>query len=78
MDPDMRSYLGKPGRPMTGFTPVDNATKGLLHSISRYAGVALQNATFIKAVFDYMTVPGKAWTATELHEAAPLELATLL
>jgi hypothetical protein len=108
MDPDMRSYLGKPGRPMTGFTPVDNvstalpgkptqaahpgpgqpttrpprpdpraaprcaspgpapardiiphkqpltpclrvqATKGLLHSISRYAGVALQNATFIK------------------------------
>jgi len=53
------------------------ATKGFLSNISRYAGVALQNETFVRQVFDYLVVPGKAWTAAELAAAAPIQLKTL-
>lgn len=53
------------------------ATKEFLSSISRYAGVALQNETYTHNVFNYIIVPGKAWTAAELAAAAPIKLKTL-
>jgi hypothetical protein len=53
------------------------ATRGFMSSISKYAGVALQNETFTRGVFNYMIVPGKAWTLAELAAAAPTELKTL-
>jgi hypothetical protein len=53
------------------------ATIPFLASISKYAGVALQNETFTRGVFSHMIVPGKTWTAAELAKAAPINLKTL-
>ncbi|KIY99436.1 hypothetical protein MNEG_8527 [Monoraphidium neglectum] len=36
-----------------------------------------KNDTFIQSIFRFMIVPGKAWTAAELYEAAPISLKTL-
>ncbi|KAI8469225.1 MAG: hypothetical protein J3K34DRAFT_513790 [Monoraphidium minutum] len=77
MEPELKAYLATPGRTMTGFTPIDEATRALLRNISRYAGVAMQNETFVRAIFDYMHVPGRAWSARELYAAAPTTLETL-
>lgn len=78
MDPAMKDYLSTPGLKMTGFTPIDDATKAFLHKIGKYAGVALQDESFMKDVFDYMNVPGRAWTVAELRAAAPITLKTNL
>lgn len=53
------------------------ATKAFLSSISRYAGVALADENFTRAVFDYMIVPGRVWSTAELAAAAPLQLKSL-
>lgn len=58
-------------------SPVQQATKAFLRSVGKYAGVALQNETFTKALFDFTLVPGKAWSTAELREAAPIKLKTL-
>jgi len=52
------------------------ATRALLKQVGRYAGVALQNSSFMSATIDYMLVPGKAWSVQELKRAAPLQLKT--
>jgi hypothetical protein len=57
--------------------PTLQATRAFMSSISRYAGVALQNETFTRSVFNYIVVPGKAWTIAELVAAAPIQLKTL-
>ncbi|GBF87702.1 hypothetical protein Rsub_00413 [Raphidocelis subcapitata] len=76
-DDYMTSYLKKPDLVITAFPSTNAATKSFLSSVSKYAGVALQNETFTRGVFGHMIVPGKAWTAAELAKAAPLNLKTL-
>ncbi|GBF97020.1 hypothetical protein Rsub_09493 [Raphidocelis subcapitata] len=76
-DDFMRGYLSQEGRVFTGFVPNDAATKALLREVGRYAGVALQNETFTRAVFRGMIVPGRAMSLDDLRAAAPLDLATL-
>ena len=53
------------------------ATTGFLSRINKYAGVALQDQAFTRSVFDYMIVPGRAWSTAELAAAAPVQLKTL-
>ena len=53
------------------------ATKRFLSRISKYAGVALQDEAFTHGIFNYMVVPGRAWSTAELAAAAPVQLKTL-
>ncbi|GBF88886.1 hypothetical protein Rsub_01385 [Raphidocelis subcapitata] len=75
--PRMRGYLSRPGAALTAFPASDTATKALLKRVGKHAGALLQDEALTGAAFDFMVVPGRAWSVEELAAAAPLELATL-
>lgn len=75
-NPKLKGLMDKPGAQMTGFVADDDAIKAQLKLLGRWGGITMQNQTMLVQLFDYMNVPGKAWSTRELAAAAPMQLKT--